>query len=560
MATIESVLFYLDDNGNFPISMLWSDVLGSTGIMASDGSIMIPQVQSSDGLTIRIVNFAPPSSNAGAKFGSILAIAYVWSDGSKSWVKQIGHAGPSATNVSVAVANQWVDGQTISAVRNDPRYVKPYIGNASASDYVDYIMDAYEASVPTDPSHSQPMSVDIIEHDLTIQRGNSVLLHAVVTTPKTIKSQVWTIPSAVDIQSKTNSEAVLVFNTIGQFTIRYDASNVDNQAGFDTCVITVVDAPKKKIDVGLWVETNTGTVAVEPTITLNDYPVNTDNLILHFRNTGDSNWTAENFKVEVGSSFYKFMDGSTEHTDSLLRQPETDYTFGSIIQDFDKSTRYTIVLKATVIDDQGQILTKFFEIRWFATAKTEYPLEIVGHWDETYKSPSVMKRNARYRGQRESEKVLSSHQEQIYDIRQNYVDIQSLTDLQDSLTSSWFQGESEAPVENITYSTEKTFDAHLDQASYPLIPGSPQGAFSNVMVELNGNPLVPSAYTITNGFVVLQSSALQNGPLKVAYTATVSMTEQRMNGLDEMKQRMQVMNERVGELERRYTRYENAYK
>jgi hypothetical protein len=406
-----------------------------------------------------------------------------------------------------------------------------------------------------------PIHVDIIENDVTIQKGNSMAFHAVVTTPGTVVSRTWTIPAGIDIQSQGSDQAILLFNRLGTYTIRYDAKNDDGISGSDTCKITVVEPPKKKIGIGLFVETPSGDVEVKPSITLNDYAINKSDIVLKFRNTGESNWKQESFKVEVGQDFFCFQDGSVQHDDVLVRNPGSDFTIHSMIQDFQVTNRYSIVIKAIVLDDENQTITRFFELKWFAQSRPEYQLKIVERRDDNYKYPNMMKRNARYRGHRESEKYLSSHQEQILDIRLNHVDIQALQDLQGKLITSWFNGENEAPAENITFSAEKTFQVNQEQSSYPLIPGVPRGQFSNVVVELNGLVLTPDVdYLINNGYLIINGIALQNGTMKASYTATVSTVEHRMTGIHELQERIERLDERVGELERRYVRYENAYK
>lgn len=176
-----------------------------------------------------------------------------------------------------------------------------------------------------------------------------------------------------------------------------------------------------------------------------------------------------------------------------------------------------------------------------------------------YKLPSLMKRNARYRGTRESEKYLSSHQEQIYDIRQSHQDISQLKETQGLKIKNWFLGEIEEPFEIITYSAGKTFEASLDQASYPLLPKGEQGTFENVVVKLNDNTLSPTDYLIDERQLTLVSNALQNGKLVVSFTVTIHMQEQKVHGSFEIKQKLQAVDEQVGELERRLKKYENAY-
>ncbi|QHW35626.1 hypothetical protein GZH47_33780 (plasmid) [Paenibacillus rhizovicinus] len=180
--------------------------------------------------------------------------------------------------------------------------------------------------------------------------------------------------------------------------------------------------------------------------------------------------------------------------------------------------------------------------------------------DRPLKMPNMMKRNARHRGQRESEKFLSDHQEEIYDIRQNFKDIDSVTNQQQDSIFAWIHGESQEPVENITYSGEKTFTATASQLSYLLVPGAAAGQFESLMVELNGALLGSNQYSIDNGYLMFMSNALQDGLLDVKYTVTVPIKNQRMVGVSEIHDRIQRLSDRMGEVERRYSQYENAYK
>ncbi|SFJ65704.1 hypothetical protein SAMN02799624_05412 [Paenibacillus sp. UNC496MF] len=647
MASIQKALIYLDDANNFPVEVDFTDIQGSTGIVAGDGSTIIPQIKSADNLTLRFVNFAPPPSSPGSKFGGILAIAYVYDNGAKSWVKDVTRTGPNASNLTVAIGS-WVDGKTYAQAKADSHYAKPYIGYADATDYAEYRIEDYTApTAPPDPPVIHPITVNIIESTLNIKKGDtatlhgeitteagivsygwsadsaavqqsagmtqavyefpqpgtytvnlqalnsdnqtgqdtaivnvrdlypisvdivedsqqllkgsSLQLHASVTTVGIITARAWTFPYGVDVQSQNESTAILSFNRIGTYEIKFGARNEDAQEAYDSIVITVVEAPKKEIDQALLLDLGTQQIEVNPSVTLNDYAVNKDNIKLRFRNSGESTWTTESFSIDVGRESFKFQDGTTTHSNTLTRGPGADYTLQALIQDFKDTNKYTIVIKCVVQDDQGQSLTRFYELKWFAQQKPEYPLEIYNPAENATKLPNTMKRNSRYRGQRESEKVLSDHQEQIYDIRQQYVDIGSFTELQQSLIESWFRGENEAPAENITIAQTKTFSAFVDQTAYPLNPGTPESQYTGLVIQLNGERVADGQFHISDGYLIIERNALQNGIMLVSYTVTLSVEEQKMSGIFDLKSRMQMMDERLGEMERRYGRYENAY-
>lgn len=139
-----------------------------------------------------------------------------------------------------------------------------------------------------------------------------------------------------------------------------------------------------------------------------------------------------------------------------------------------------------------------------------------------YKYPNGMKRNSRYRGQRESEKVLNDHQEQIFDIRQLHNDIGSLDIMKGTTIHSWFHG-----MENLSISM-KLEENETNMAETVDIPeqtdvDSVRG-FNNDVIQLGGNRF-----------------------------------EDRIVGIYGIKRRMQELDERVAEAERRYREYENTY-
>lgn len=139
-----------------------------------------------------------------------------------------------------------------------------------------------------------------------------------------------------------------------------------------------------------------------------------------------------------------------------------------------------------------------------------------------HKYPNIMKRNSRYRGQRESEKVLNDHQEQIFDIRQIHKDMSSLDVLKDTTIDSWFNG-----IETVSISMKaqenKSISKELPNIQRDTDVDSVR-AFNSDVVQLSGNSF-----------------------------------EERIVGIYGIKRRMQELDERIAEAERRYREYENAY-
>ncbi|MBU5262148.1 hypothetical protein [Bacillus atrophaeus] len=156
------------------------------------------------------------------------------------------------------------------------------------------------------------------------------------------------------------------------------------------------------------------------------------------------------------------------------------------------------------------------------------PVSLMKPWSNQsnlYKYPNIMKRNSRYRGHRESEKFLNDHQEQIYDIRNLYKDLGKTEEMKCISINSWFNGVSDA---------EKQSNFIINEEIYPNSSSSIESldaekpdtgrAFDSDMIQLSGNRL-----------------------------------EDRMKGIFFSQRRLQQLNERIAEAERRYKEYENAY-
>lgn len=182
---------------------------------------------------------------------------------------------------------------------------------------------------------------------------------------------------------------------------------------------------------------------------------------------------------------------------------------------------------------------------------------------EPYKMPAIMLRNARYRGQRESEKYLSDHQEQLYDIRQNWKDIDAHTTNQNSKIQEWFWGEAEENGEIVEITVEKTFKPSADVSSYSVIETYPIRNVKSVMVKLDNVDVMPNKYKVMNGSIVLDVTKAGNTStpteLKVTMKAEVIKEPFTNRGIYLLKRRLQYIDERLAEAERRYSDYENAY-
>jgi hypothetical protein len=177
-----------------------------------------------------------------------------------------------------------------------------------------------------------------------------------------------------------------------------------------------------------------------------------------------------------------------------------------------------------------------------------------------YPLPNIVKRNARYRGPRESEKYLHSHQEQIYEIRQNWKVINDFTELQQQTIQSFFEGESEKPKKNIMISNTKTFQIENNINEYVLLPHIVVRKINHIMVKLDGNEISNTSYQVVENRLQIDSSILTNHKeITVSFVAEVEVAEDHIFGLEPIKSKLQYLDKKLGELERRYQTYENAY-
>jgi hypothetical protein len=185
--------------------------------------------------------------------------------------------------------------------------------------------------------------------------------------------------------------------------------------------------------------------------------------------------------------------------------------------------------------------------------------KIFSHIENDYNYPTFMKRNARYRGHRESEKYLNAHQEQVWDIQNNYYELDALTNNQNQAIESWFNGETEKTVENVMFSQTKSFQTYSNQSQYLLYPGISASSFSSIVVQLNNKTLAINVdYTVGDGYLNLTKPT--DGTCTVSFTVNASIPNAMNTGIFSIKNKLQALDERLGELEKRRQNYEDAYK
>jgi len=188
-------------------------------------------------------------------------------------------------------------------------------------------------------------------------------------------------------------------------------------------------------------------------------------------------------------------------------------------------------------------------------------LKLTKKTSEFHHLPNFQKRNARYRGPRESEKYLNGHQEQLYDIRKNWKIIDRLTELKDDTIHALFNGETELPIKKNMISGEKTFLISPNQTTFTLIPNVSISKLSSILVKLDGVEIDSKEFFVDRNILHFNPFNIKQNPkqLDVIFVGEVLILQDYHRGIHLMKRRLKKIDERLSELERGYTLYENAY-
>jgi hypothetical protein len=178
------------------------------------------------------------------------------------------------------------------------------------------------------------------------------------------------------------------------------------------------------------------------------------------------------------------------------------------------------------------------------------------------KIPTAMARNARYRGQRESEKYLQDKIEQEYDIRTNWKDLDAVTKLQQESTSAWINGDKSGII---MLTQEKTFRIDPYNGTYLLMDKVHERHFQDIVIELESNTFATSDYySVQSGYLLLNYPAIYSAtglnPGTIHNKLMTVSYKVSMIGLFELSARLHEIDERIKENERRYSMYEVSYK
>lgn len=505
MPTITEVTFYfanpMTDAEGAPIltappeshTLTWEQVQNNVGFSLSTGESMFTELTGTDGHVIRIVNGFYFGTGA---YGSLLAIQYHYEDGSDGWISSIRYQANNSMNLSQITGN-WIKDLSYEEITAHPNWLgRPYIGYEG-----DYAEVAIERYLPD-------MKLTLSPLEKTIQEGDSVIFTYQVThycsgTP----SLEWSFDSALITPiSEEAGTRTLKFNQEGSYSVTLTANNMCGQIASQKALITVQQRDNASCELSL----TPSNVSIR---------------------LGDAvTFDALHPYAETGTWTYDPSLAVIEKSNKILRlKPQTagEYSITYRVNDCEERAILYVLpvhegdfedpiepppppLPATPPETGG---SSNVVIDLLDASKSIPPL---------YKYPNVMKRNARYRGHRESEKVLNDHQEQIYDIRQLHKDLTDLSSVMNTSFHSWFYG-----VENLRISAnaeEYQFIPADFQDSPDLTRLDPVRGKEGDVIQLSGNSY-----------------------------------EDSMVGICGIKRRMQQLDERIAEAERRYREYENAY-
>jgi PKD repeat protein len=506
MPNITKVTFYsanpkLDEYGN-PVASLppeaveltWDQVVNNVGFSFSSGESLFTELTDSNNThKIRVVNGFYFGSG---KYGCLLAIQYHYDDGTDGWVQSSIASGGNATNTSM-MSGDWIKGLTYEEILNHENWKgKPFIG--LENDYIDFTINRI---IPDIALELSPLSK-------TIYVGDSVTFdYSIVDYCEGEPTGQWTFDGETSSISGDTGRKTFEFTEVGVQSVQLTVQNACGQSATKAAIIDVQEKPVQACDLSL----------TPSTITIRLGQTATFNAVHPYAEVAE--WAhdltlevieKQNKKLVVkpralGSYSIKYTVGHCEDTSILyvLEEPEE----GEYEEPDEPAPP---ALPDTPPDTAG---TPSLAIDLMDASKPIPPL---------YKYPNIMKRNVRYRGHRESEKMLNDHQEQIYDIRQLYKDIGSLDEMKDITITSWFHG-----VENLSISMKVKEN-------------------ENKLKEIQSNPSdtdVDSVRVLTNDVVQLSGNSF----------------EERIVGIYGIKRRMQELDERIAEAERRYRDYENAY-
>ncbi len=506
MPNIKEVTFYfatpLQDHNGEPVlsespeshTLTWSQVQSNAGFSLSTGESMFTELpdQSNDH-KLRIVNGFYFGSG---RFGSLLAIQYHYDDGTEGWINKVHYKSENSQNIDMITGN-WIQGLSYQEIINHPNWIgKPYIGFEN-----DYIDVEIKMVLPD-------MFLSLEPQQKTVTKGDSITFsYSTIDYCEGEVAYEWIYDkNAIEELSLNQDVHILQFKRAGTYTVKVIATSNCGQETSKESIITVEEPENIPCDIQL----------TPQIITIRMGESVTFHAIHPYSGTGS--W-----------SYDTSMDVLNETSKLLQVKPKALGSYAISYRINECQSNALLYVLEPIPDGEWEDPAEppppplpntppdAVEVPNLAIELMDASIPI----QPLYKYPNIMKRNARYRGHRESEKFLSDHQEQFYDIRQIHKIIELLQNMEAEAISSWFLENSNIPMKIKEISQNKE---EVDKNS-EVTKDSQIRAFEGNVLQSSGNQL-----------------------------------KERITGVYGIKRRMQEIDERIAEAERRYSSYENAYK
>lgn len=511
MPNIEKVTFYFaipqtDSQGNPDHSLppeshtfLWEDVINNVGISLSTGELIATELSEDDDHVMNIINSLYFGSG---KYGSLLAVQYHYEDGTEGWIDEVISYSMNSEYIHMIVGD-WIKGLSYEEIINHENWKgTPLIGNDG-----DFVKIRVKRKIPDIMLMLDPLQK-------TIKKGESVTFtYSSIDYAEGDVRYEWIYDdNVIQSLSSTDNQHIFQFKVSGTHKVTLTATNVYGQTASKTATITVEEVKESTCELQLTPDAITIHLGETATFTaIHPYSEEGrwiyDEEMLEMIEKTNKTLTVKPKALGSYSISYEVMECLERSILYVVEGPDDD-------QEWEEPEEPAPPPLPDTPPDAGGSPGPILDLE--DATIPESPL---------YKYPNIMKRNARYRGHRESEKVLNSHQEQIFDIRQLYRDLSILEEKKKTAIESWFHGQ-----KNPSFFTKgKENDVNsLDNDMHYMMRGlDKERGFNKDMLQLK---------------------------------ASNTMLDGQMVGINAIKQRIKALDERIAEAERRYRDYENAYK
>lgn len=427
----------------------------NVGVTLSTGETLFTQFpEKNNYLKLKIIN---GFTFIEGKYGRLLAIKVTYSNGSIAWIEKVISKTKNAENTNVLVGN-WIEGKTIEEIHEDEHFTgTPLIGNID-----DYIIvqlgqqgeaptqpddgggssgggeptnptdpttdpsggdnpppigpkpdEPTDSDEPEEPNNQEQFSIYLSPANSTIMAGDTFTINVVVVTNTggAITSFEWAKDGSIVETQSGEKTLIASCSAPGTYKIIYKCTNEKGVTAKGVAFVTIVDDSAKACNVLLKSDSVTYKAGTVITVeTLHNYPT-------------AGTW-------DIPSEFY-ILDMQEKRVD--IRS----YTPGVYKIKYNISNNFNLCIAELILtieesdaqdpDDTEETPDKE-EIFTFLKGSEIAPL---------YKYPQKVLRNARYRGPRESLKVLQDHQEALYDIRKLMKELNLNAEYIDYMKGKW---------------------------------------------------------------------------------------------------------------------------